>query len=425
MILLQFICILAAAFDVNAGKHEHQRNLSKKEEAESHLPTSLPTGAPTLTPKLELYRHSPEPPGQNLDEFCDKKNINDLDICIEWLASKTPSVAPSATPSIAETTKSILSSTVATSSRIPTLQYDPEKLNDHYSTTQLSNIVLIELGHFDMSITVYSNIKRSRKSNEDSENDNGRSDNSRQYEYLAVREHLHEVYTKYFLNPLITLNLTCIDAGEANISGSITRSSIFFGTISLERIEGFPDPTPSELEAVTIGAFTGDGKEVFLDKFYRYHTTFDADASYDVIVEKLAPLPDVDFSTDGIEGVDVRGVEKTNMVLPIAGILAGTIIISGIGLGYVVHNKRKRKHDQPKSSSPIHQILQRNKDHGGFESDDDIVGFDGNNIIDAYMDSASIASKSVAESVMNLNFKEENLDNLLGGDVEILLPEEY
>lgn len=381
--------------------------LDKKEESQpTILPTIMPTGTPTLSPTTQ--RHSPKHQ-QPLAELCDKKNADKLEICFEYFTSEALSVVPSDAPST-------LPSAEVLSSEYPTIT---PTAGIHFEADQ-SGRVLIELGHFDMSITIMTegiNQLRSRDTFDQYPPD---GDFATQYEHAAAKQHLHEVYTAYFLNPLTSLNLTFMDLEETNEQATRTRSSIFYGSVEFEKVVGYSDPTQSELDELTSLAFAGDQKNRFLDVFQTYHGTNSAENVYDVIVQKMDHI-DINPTSDNIMGDS----QDANKMLPsIIGIVVGamfTCIAGSVFLMYRKKSKSQNSRTHPKSLSPMRQIL-HSKRVGKFNSnDEEIIDFRGNNL-DAYLDSASITSRSQGETYFQsqLKFHVENVDNLRqwGVDVE-------
>ncbi|KAL7485872.1 hypothetical protein ACHAW6_011472 [Cyclotella cf. meneghiniana] len=431
MILLPILHVLTAVFTADAFKHlDRHRHLGKKEERESNPPTSLPTISPTViptSPPIMQEKHSPMTPQENsnpLGEICDKKDAEKLDICAEWFE---PSTAPSAVPSTTASTAIILSSTSSTETQTVYTEHPTSKptKNVHFDASDTSEVkdsssngrrgrIEVELCYFDMIITIYSKSEPLRKSNEASDSDSESIFLTRQFEHAAVREHLHEVYRKSFTNPMSTLNLTFIDTGESKTYDRIIQRTTFFGCVVFERVEGNPDPTPADLEKVTSRAFADDDKRNFLDKLDKNNTAIYTDvASHDVIVQKLAQIIEINSMVGGSEASPLKDKDKTKDVLRIVGMIAGAFTICAV---FTIIARRKKR---------MHQFIQQKNAFGGFEAHGNVVhGFGGSNINDAYMDSASITSRSVGESVLRLNTPEETVDSLreLRLDVEIVIP---
>jgi hypothetical protein len=352
-------------------------------------PTSFPTATPTDIPTKHLQMVSPE--SRPLAEICDKKNAAKIDVCIEWFETDNPSAAPSTTPSTSPSVEIITSGSPTTTKTQNVIE---DIIDDR------SDRILIQLSYFDMTITIISESKMLRSSDTSVHYRQG-GDLTRQYEHAATNQHLHEMYTKSFLNPLIGLNLTFIDAGETNISATSTRSSIFYGTVEFEKLKEYPDPTLNDVEYVTGLAFIDNEKSRFLDEFCGYHGSNANTFTYDVIVQRLDDISnDSSASSSGInESRDTRAV------LPIVGMIAGAFTICITCLVCFVNrrnNQKQRKRAVEEIPSPIRQILQNKRE------------FDGNNFNDAYMDSASITSRNSGDSFLQpqLKFHEERVDNL-------------
>jgi hypothetical protein len=405
MLHFQLILMLAASAHVDAIHHaQRQRRLGRKDDASR--PTSLPTIVPTETPTMSpmIQHHEPMPEHQTpLEEICEKKNAEKLDICIEYFASGVPSVTPSNMPSTWPTDD-------ANSSDPPT----SKPTRDVHIEDQ-NNRVLIQLGYFDMSIAVVSETKKQLRLHDTFANYRQGGDLTRQYEQVATTQHLHEVYTEYFLNPLTGLNLTFIDVGEVNISATITRSSIFYGSVEFERIDGYPDPSKIEVDELTNGAFVGEQKKKFLDEFQRYHGINSEETfTYDVVVQTMD------------HGHGVASAIDDSSMLPVVGAISGALVICIAGVSYLIYKKeseKKKRRTHPKSPSPMRQILHKKRALGEFDSDDEeIIDVHAHTLNDAYMDSASIRSRSPGDSFFQpqLEFHDENVDNLhnLGVDVE-------
>jgi len=393
------------------------------------MPTALPTTTPTEIPTTSPFVRWRKP----IAEMCgDKKKADKFDVCIEWYSiSGIPSGAPSTASNISSVAPSIQTSPAITSSIAPTdvqsrNEYIPDiptsvpikNLYDNEELTDIGDRVLIELDYFDMSITIVSTKKQLRSNDAIVQYRQG-GDLTRQYEYEAAMHHLHEVYTSSFLNPLMSLNLTFIDVGETNTSASSVRDSIFYGSAEFETIDGHQDPTKSEVDKVTFLAFADHGKSEFLDEFQKY---YEADSkenfAYDVSVHLLDHGSHLDAAHEDIQ--------DAHAILPIVAGIAAVLVISVVaGLAYYTQRKKNRKQKQSdvaKPSSPIRQILHKSRIYGEFESDDDeMIDFEGTNIADAYMDSASIRSASPDTFAKNLQFHIHNESTDLrqfGMDVE-------
>lgn len=412
MLLFQLLLMLAASADVDAiHDAQRQRRLGRKED--TSRPTSLPTIVPTETPTMSpmIQHHEPMPEHQRpLEEICEKKNAEKLDICIEYFASGVPSVTPSNMPSTWPTVD-------ATSSDPPT----SKPTRDVHIEDQ-NNRVMIQLGYFDMSITIISETKKQLRLHDTFASYRQGGDLTRQYEQVATTQHLHKVYTEHFLNPLTGLNLTFIDVGETNVSATSTRSSIFYGSVEFERIDGYPDPSKIEVDELTNGAFVGEQKKKFLDEFQIYHgTNSEEKFAYDAVVQTMDHSHGVASVVD-----ETHDNEETSLMLPVVGALSGALVICIAGVSYLIYKKeseKKNRRTHPKSPSPMHQILHKKRALGEFDSDDEeIIDFHAHTLNDAYMDSASIRSRSPGDSFFQPQFKfhDENVDNLhnLGVDVE-------
>ena len=405
-IILCIICIplivSSRSYYVQARyEYEKLHRSLHKSDTESDVPTALPTTTPTEIPTTSPFMQWRKP----IAEVCrDKKNADKVDICIEWSSSGIPSVAPSAISNIPTWSANIISSIapsdvqarnensetndiVVTNS--PT-SVPIENIQNNEVHNDISDRVLIELDYFDMSITIMT--KQQLRSNDAVQYCQG-GDLTRQYEYKAAMQHLHEVYTSSFLTPLMSLNLTFIDVGETNISASCVRESIFYGSVEFQKVDEYQDPTKSEVDKVTFLAFADHRKKGFLDKFQKYYEANCQEIfAYDMLVHLSDHGSHLDTANDGEEDM-----HDANAILPIVGGIAAALSVVA-GLAYYTQRKQNQKQnesDVAKPSSPIRQILHRSRIYGEFESDDDeMVDFEGNNIADAYMDSASIRSAS-------------------------------
>lgn len=419
MLLVKTVALLAAATrNVGAFKQEQLHRKLDDKKGGTDQPTSLPTITPTeistIAPMI-LNHHEPLPEHINpLDEKCYKKNAEKLDICIEYFASDAPSVAHSDVPSVSPSAYVVYA---------PSPTGKPTRKDDVHSIVNDPNErVLIQIGYFDMSITIVSETEKQLRSHDAIVHYRQGGDLTRQYEHAAAKQHLHEIYTEHFLNPLSSLNLTFIDVGETNVSATCTRSSVFYGSVEFEKLDGYPDPLKIELDEVTSQAFRGVEKNMFLEEFRKYHRVDIADSStYDVFVSKMDHSHDISSVVN--EGNNNN--EESSALPPIVGAVTGALTICIIGVAYFVYrkkNEKRRRRTHPKSSSPMRQILHR-KIVGEFESDgEEVIDFRGDNLNDVYMDSGSIRSRSPGESFFRprLEFHDETADNLreLGVDVE-------
>lgn len=370
--------LLAGAVNANRFRHyKMHRMLDKKGGVHpTMLPTLMPTETPTISPTTQ--RHIPDHQ-QALTELCDKENADKLDLCIEYFTSEAPSAVPSDAPCIQP-------STVVLSSDSPTVTPTKDMTfeSDHNSR------ILIELDYFDMSITIVAGNTTQLRSRDTNVQYRQGVELSRQYEHEAAKQHLHEVYTANFLNPLTSFNLTFIDRGETNEPATRTRNSIFFGSVEFEQVEGYSDPSLSEVNELIISAFAGDQKNRFLEEFRRYWGIDNAETYvYDVIVQKMNHSHGINPTSDII-----KDNEGANRIVPIIGIGVGVLLtcIAGLVLFARREKSKSQRQTQPKSPSPMRQILQ-SKRTGEFDSNnEEIVNIHCDNLDGAYMDSASIQS---------------------------------
>lgn len=408
MLVLPLLSLVVAVSSSRAAAFEDlHRLLDKKDATNNNEPTVYPTITPSAIPTLSpMLSHHPQKitsseHSKPLIEICSKKNAEKLDVCIDWIKSESPSVEPSTSPTL----------DISTHSPTYNMAVLTDVVNSKFNDD--SERILIELGYFDMSITIITETKNLRSYDPSVHYSQG-GNATRQYEHAAVKQHLHKVYTKTFLCPLKSLNLTFIDVGETNVSQLSTRSSIFYGAVEFEMVEGYPNPTKSDVDDVTGLAFSDDEKSRFLEEFRKYHWVGSAKVlAYDVIVEKLDQSSNEGYSADGI-----KNNENTIAILPTVGLVAGAItIICFAAIAFSIHRKSKREQSKGTLSkaSPMHRILQKKHVYGEFESDgEEVIDFRANNINDAYMDSASIRSRSSDDSALQqkLEFHEESVDSL-------------
>eukprot|EP00804_Cyclotella_cryptica_P020875 CCRYP_011481-RA/>CCRYP_011481-RA protein AED:0.02 eAED:0.02 QI:688/1/1/1/0/0/3/279/241 len=216
---------------------------------------------------------------------------------------------------------------------------------------------------------------------------------------------------------MISLNLTFIDTGEKKMSEMIKKSCKFFGSTVFEKVDGAPDPTTTDLDIVTSRAFIDAEKRMFLDMLEANNTAVYGDlVSYDVIVRKLAQTTECNSTICRSEPVALKDDENVKDALRIVGMITGAFAICAVSVIVAIRKKR------------LHQFLQQKNAYGRFESRGNMVhGFSGSNINEAYMDSASITSRSVGDSVLQLNVPEETYDSSrdLPVNVEIVIPDDF
>ncbi len=193
----------------------------------------------------------------------------------------------------------------------------------------------VELGNFDMSITIYStprtNSRRHRILYDVSF--------SQEHELAATKYFLQQVYQERF--PDLNVNaiqLRFTDAGETIFSQGVIRHSSFNGTVGFESAI----PSEQELESTTLDAFVGKtNKATFLELFHRYFAEddhvessskgrVDAATLYDVSVQKS--LDSEDSSIQGVTGV----AENTQQTVQDSSTGTGNLILTVICVVVVV-----------------------------------------------------------------------------------------
>lgn len=121
----------------------------------------------------------------------------------------------------------------------------------------------VDLGNFDMSITIYSsprtNSRRSRILND------AEASFSQEHELAATKYFLQQVYQERFPDLKVNaLQLRFLDGGQTIFSQGVIRHSSFNGTVGFESAI----PSEQELESATLDAFVGKNKVTFLELFH-------------------------------------------------------------------------------------------------------------------------------------------------------------
>jgi hypothetical protein len=430
MALLVIMSLVMSQTYAEATTQQRRRYL-KKTDAFSPSPIS-PTKSPSfvLPAKPDKLPHTEVPPvGYQMPPECDKKNADKLDICIEWLDVMNASVAPTPSPSPSGEMYTIeflpteIANIMGLPEETPTdsivgeteeVEQDKEVGSTEESTAtttdplDVSNTVLIQLGDYDMHITIYSQTNRKLSASEEATKEDVDHSMARQPELETVRLHLNDVYREAFLNPVVKLDLSFVSEGETDLSESTIRHSTFFGSVSFARVVEYPIPSSMEVESVTTAAFVGEQKESFLNNFHQFYGRpfSKEDVSYDVIVQRSG------YETASVvNGRDQSSSEGSSGTWFIIGAVAGgcVIVIASFGLVYYLQLKRdtRKKHDNS-PPSPMRSILHHKKTYCEFTDEDGLV-FDldvvrPQNITDAYNDSNSITSTSQCGRFPQLKF---------------------
>ena len=402
VLLILFILVVAVS-----GRSSESRRLHKKGGTNNETtlyptiaPSATPTNLPMLSRRPQIITSSPEHSSKPLIEICSRENAEKLDVCIEQIKNETSSPEPSIAPFTLPTIK------ISTDA-----QTDLVIITDDVTFNFIDDIekVKIEIGPFEMSITIAAEAKSLRSYDRSAHYSQGGHD-TRQYEHEAVKQHLHKAYTEFFLCPLRSLTLTFIDRDDTNASQTNTRSSIFYGFVEFEIVEGYHNPTKSEVDDVTDLAFSDNEKNLFLELFRSYCFAVGSKTLVcDVKVDKF------DQEKEGYSADGIKHYKDAIAILPVVGFAAGTIAICFVFVAFFFKKRSNLEGSTrvlPKAS-PLNLIHLKKHEYGEFETDDEVnINFQIDKITDAYIDSASIRSRSSDDSVLqqNLELYEENKD---------------
>ena len=201
----------------------------------------------------------------------------------------------------------------------------------------------VELGNFDMSITIYSTPRTNNRRHRILHDDDASF--SQEHELAATKYFLQQVYQERFPDLNVNaLQLRFTDAGETIFSQGVIRHSSFNGTVGFESTM----PSKQDLESTTLDAFVGKtNKATFLKLFHSSFTEDDHTESsnkgrvdvatlYDVSVQKS--LDTEDSSTDGVSDVaeNASTMEKSHQTVQDSSTGAGNLILTVICVVVVV-----------------------------------------------------------------------------------------
>lgn len=245
---------------------------------------------------------------------------------------------------------------------------------DAMFTATLETQVSLPIGRYGMSLIRYNQKKKTYTNREQHDRVlkgayNG--EHPRQSELEATRKHLKEVYEAEFAIPVFRVDLHFVDGGETVIgmeSPRNMRHSTFFGNVIFEKdqIESEEEvPTQEQLENVTLSAFEGDAKQVFIEE-YHYEATgrqyFGIKYTYDVNIRRLSDVVDTpgmftegasDSSASSALGERLHQWSSSSpstvftSLIVVAGVLLGLVI----GLTAVVVQRKRRNDNGPKMRS--------------------------------------------------------------------------